>query len=89
MSDPKGPINMSGVELEKTDAVHVENESISNASSNMETSNRVNLTAKQQYKQLWAALKADSRYSWWALYCMLLVVSKPAVSSLVHRLTPF
>lgn len=64
---------MTSIELEKSDAVHVENESLSATSSNVEPANKTNLTAKQQYKQLWAALKADSRYCWWALYCMLLV----------------
>ncbi|PPJ58756.1 hypothetical protein CBER1_08372 [Cercospora berteroae] len=64
---------MKDVQVEKTDAVYVETESISATSSTVELTTRKNLTAKEQYAQLWAAIKADSRYCWWALYCMILV----------------
>ena len=73
MSGEKATIAMKNIEVEKNDAIHVEAESISATSSNMEQVDKTKMTAKQQYAQLWAALKADSRYSWWALYCMLLV----------------
>lgn len=62
------------VELEeKPDAMHVEKQSISSTTSHISPQPKPHITAKQQYQQLWTALKADSRYSWWALYCMLLV----------------
>lgn len=73
MSGEKATLAMKNIEVEKNDAIHVEAESISTTSSNMEQVDKTKMTAKQQYAQLWAALKADSRYSWWALYCMLLV----------------
>ncbi|CAK1368259.1 unnamed protein product [Cercospora beticola] len=55
---------MKDVQVEKTDAVHVETESISATSSTVEPTTRKNLTAKEQYAQLWTAIKADSRYCW-------------------------
>lgn len=73
MSDPKVAAILADMELEKTDTIHVENASISSMTPPAKPATKINLTAKQQYQQLWAALKADSRYSWWALYCMFLV----------------
>lgn len=73
MSDPKASITMSDIELEKSSAIHVEHGSLSTTSSNANTTPKSTLSAKQQYQQLWTAIKADSRYCWWALYCMLLV----------------
>lgn len=86
MSIPKTQTIVSGIELEKNDAVHVEDGSLSTISSRMDAPAQTNLTAKQQYQQLWTAIKADSRYCWWALYCMLLVFGWGYVNAITHML---
>ncbi|KAF2167020.1 hypothetical protein M409DRAFT_66125 [Zasmidium cellare ATCC 36951] len=65
---------MEDVAVEKVGAVHVEAESISSTSSHPDVSpTRTDLTAKEQYAKLWAAIKAEKRFVWFTLYCMLLV----------------
>lgn len=64
---------MHDVVVEKADAVHIEAESISSTSAHEPAPMRTDLTAKEQYKKLWAAIKVDRKFCWWGLYCMLLV----------------
>lgn len=64
----------STVEDEKTAAIHIETDSVVSSTSNQASPTpATTLTAKQQYRQLWAAIKAEKRFCWWTLYCMLLV----------------
>ncbi|KAK4493670.1 hypothetical protein PRZ48_014855 [Zasmidium cellare] len=69
--DRKASVSMEDVAVEKVGAVHVEAESISSANSQPDT--RTELTAKEQYRKLWASIKAEKRFVWFTLYCMLLV----------------
>lgn len=55
---------MGHIEMEKNDALHVESESVSSGTSNQEMAakNRVDLSAKEQYRKLWTAIKVDRRF---------------------------
>lgn len=65
---------MEDVAIEKVGAVHIEAESISSTTSQPDVApTRTDLTAKEQYAKLWAAIKAEKRFVWFTLYAMLLV----------------
>lgn len=52
--------------------LHIETDS-ANSDLKEEVRQTTNLTAKEQYAKLWAAIKEDRRYVYWTLYTMLLV----------------
>ena len=66
---------------QKEKATHVETDSMSTsvddavrrASIQEEVRQVTDLSAKEQYRKLWAAIKADKRFCIWTLYTMLLV----------------
>lgn len=59
---------------DKNPIVHLETTSM-NSQLKEEVRQTTDLTAKEQYRKLWAAIKADKRFVWWTLYVMLLVFS--------------
>jgi SP family general alpha glucoside:H+ symporter-like MFS transporter len=65
-------VEMSSVD--KTPIVHLETTSM-NSQLKKEVRQTTDLTAKEQYRKLWTAIKADKRFVWWTLYVMLLVFS--------------
>lgn len=72
--DRKLSVSMDDVNVEKIGAVHVEEESLSTTSSRPDApASKTDLTAKEQYAKLWAAIKAEKRFVWWTLYVMMLV----------------
>lgn len=79
--DRKASIQSFDAAAEKEQAVHVETDSMSNsvddtvrrASVQEEVRQVTDLSAKEQYRKLWAAIKADKRFCIWTLYTMLLV----------------
>jgi hypothetical protein len=71
--DRKTSITSVECNVEKTDAIHVETGSMSSTDKDTRARPSTDLTAKEQYRQLWAAIKADKRFVYWTLYCMLLV----------------
>ncbi|KAF7188280.1 Major facilitator-type transporter ecdC [Pseudocercospora fuligena] len=60
---------------EKVDAVHIETDAVSSTASKEESMprNHRDIAPKEQFAKLWAAIKAEKRFCWWGLYCMLLV----------------
>jgi SP family general alpha glucoside:H+ symporter-like MFS transporter len=65
-------VEMSSVD--KTPIIHLETTSM-NSQLKEEVRQTTDLTAKEQYRKLWTAIKADKRFVWWTLYVMLLVFS--------------
>ena len=57
-------------ERRRSSVVHIDEVS---ADAKEEVRQVTNLTAKEQYKKLWAAIKSEKRFCWWTLYTMLLV----------------
>lgn len=71
--ETKPSINMEDIAAEKIGAVHVESEAMSATSSQPGvTPTKTDLAAKQQYAKLWTAIKAEKRFVFFTLYCMLL-----------------
>jgi SP family general alpha glucoside:H+ symporter-like MFS transporter len=66
-------VEMSSVD--KNPIVHLETTSSLNSQVREEVRQVTDLTAKEQYRKLWTAIKADKRFVWWTLYVMLLVFS--------------
>jgi SP family general alpha glucoside:H+ symporter-like MFS transporter len=66
-------VEMSSVD--KHPIVHLETTSSLNSQVREEVRQVTDLTAKEQYRKLWTAIKADKRFVWWTLYVMLLVFS--------------
>lgn len=60
--------------VDKKDIVHLETTSM-DSQTKEEVRQVTNLTAKEQYAKLGAAIKADKRFVWWTFYVMLLVFS--------------
>ena len=57
-------VEMSSVE--KAPIVHLETSSM-DSQLKEEVRQTTDLTAKEQYRKLWTAIKADKRFVWWTL----------------------
>ena len=64
--------SVEGGEKRGSVVLHVETDSV-DSDVKEEVRQVTNLTAKEQYRKLWAAIKADRRFCLWTLYTMLLV----------------
>lgn len=52
--------------VDKNEYVYIEAGSV-NSEIKEEVRQVTNLTAKEQYRKLWTAMKADRRFCWWTL----------------------
>jgi SP family general alpha glucoside:H+ symporter-like MFS transporter len=67
--------NVEMTSVDKTGIVHLEETTSVNSGLKEEVRQVTDLTAKEQYRKLWTAIKEDKRFVWWTLYVMLLVFS--------------
>ncbi|KAJ5111184.1 hypothetical protein N7532_001719 [Penicillium argentinense] len=62
------------IQAEKPNSSHVEASS-EPLPAKFENHQLAEITAKEQLRQLWAAIRSEKRFCWWTLYTMLLVFS--------------
>lgn len=70
--DSKSSTSLEAETFEKASPIHIETSSLS-SDVKEEVRQVTDLTAKEQYGKLWAAIKADGRFCWWTAYVMVLV----------------